>query len=351
MSLPVSGHIERRWRPQRRLAAAALLAVLCAAGLQGSAEGRARAIPRAHASTRVTWGISDNTVAMFGDPRFRWLRPSVARLVVPWDVVNNPTELAWDTAWLEAARADGVRALVVFEKNPRHPRQLPSVSAYGRAVGAFISRFPYVRDYTPWNEENHFMQPTVKAPKRAAEYFNLLSAYCPACSITAADVLDVANMSEWVQKFLRYAHQPRLWGMHNYADLSSGRSTHTAQLLKLVPGQVWFTETGGVVWRYERPKGHRGYYNLHSESYAAAGARRLTALAATSPRITRIYYYQWRVSRTLAWVRRHGKVSWDSGLLRPDCSVRQAFLVVARAMGRDALRVPRARRNATGNCV
>jgi hypothetical protein len=106
------------------------------------------------------------------------------------------------------------------------------------------------------------------------------------------------------------------------------------------------------VWRWERPYGvARATYIVHPESYAETLVHRLLALAAISPRITRIYYYQWRVDQTLDWARRHGQLSWDSGLLRPDCSTRPAFFVVARAAGRVPSRVPRARRNHSGDCV
>jgi hypothetical protein len=291
-------------------------------------------------------------VALFGDPRFRWLGVRIARIVLPWDVVRRPRELAWDAAWLQAARAAGVRPLVAFNADPSHPRQLPSASAYAAAVGAFMKLFPWVSDYTPWNEENHPLQPTGSNPRRAAEYFNVLSARCRDCSITAADVLDIPNMAEWVRRFLRFAHRPRLWGLHSYVDVGLGNHQRTSQLLKMVRGQVWFTEGGGVVWRWERPYGsRRARFVVHSEQHAAMLAGRLLSLAALSPRVTRVYYYQWRVPHTLAWARAHRTLSWDSGLLRPDCSARPALSVLARALGRDPRRMPRARSNRSGNCI
>ncbi|HEX4467003.1 MAG TPA: hypothetical protein VH025_07435, partial [Solirubrobacteraceae bacterium] len=213
-------------------------------------------------------------------------------------------------------------------------------------------RYPWIHEYTPWNEENHYLQPTSTNPRRAAEYFNALKSYCSSCSITAADVLDIPNMVEWVTKFKRYAHNPRLWGMHNYADVSAGLHTKTSELLKLVSGQIWFTETGGVVWRYEHANnGHHAYYIVHSETYASKGATHLVSLMHYSSRIARVYYYEWRVNESLAWARKHGKLSWDSGLIRPDCSVRSAFVVIARAMGRNPNKIPSAKRNSKNECV
>jgi hypothetical protein len=245
-----------------------------------------------------------------------------------------------------------VSPLIVFDKDPSHPRSLPSATAYYKAVQAFMRLYPWVHDYSAWNEENHYLEPTSGNPRRAAQYFNLFAKLCPTCSVTAADVLDIGNMADWTRKFLRYAHHPTLWGLHNYTDLSAGSHARTSQFLSIVPGTVWFTETGGVVWRYEHPNsGRRGYFIVHSEGYAAEVAGHLLALAHVSSRVTRVYYYQWRVPNTLAWARaHHARLSWDSGVLRPDCSIRPAFGVIARAMGKNPSRVPRYKRD-HGNCV
>jgi hypothetical protein len=276
----------------------------------------------------------------------------VARIVVPWNIGRRPRELAWDSAWLQAARAAGIRPLVVFNADPGHPNALPSRSSYAAATDGFMRLFPWVRDYTPWNEENHPHQPTGSNPRRAADYYNELSSHCPACSITAADVLDIPNMASWVRTFLRFAHRPRLWGLHSYVDVGLASHERTSQLLKMVRGEIWFTEAGGVVWRWERPYGSkRALFVVHPENHAATLARRLLSLATISPRVTRVYYYQWRVPHTLRWARAHGDLSWDSGLLRPDCSTRPAFFVIARALGRTPARVPRATRDRAGNCI
>jgi polysaccharide biosynthesis protein PslG len=334
-----------------RILLAALAAVLAATAVAVQSSAVAR--PRAHASSALQIGISDNHPATFSDPRFRWLGMGIARLVVPWDIVKRRTELGWENAWLQAARAAGVKPLIVFDKDPSHPRSLPSVAAYGKAVKAFMALYPWVQDYSPWNEENHYLEPTSRDPKRAAQYFNLFATLCPTCTVTAADVLDIGNMSDWTRKFLRYAHSPRYWGLHNYTDLSAGSHARTSLFLRIVPGTVWFTETGGVVWRYEHPNsGRRGYFIAHSEGYAAEVAGHLLALAHVSSRVTRVYYYQWRVPNTLAWARaHHAKLSWDSGVLRPDCAIRPAFRVIARAMGKNPSRTPRYKRDRAGNCL
>jgi hypothetical protein len=329
------------------LAALAALTLLAGAAAGAPAQSAGRAV--AHRSAHLQIGISDNAIATFSDPRFKWLGMRIARIVVPWNILRRKTELGWDTAYLQAAREHGVKPLVVFEKDPVHPGHLPSLAEYGKAVKGFMTLFPWITDYSAWNEENHYLQPTSRNPQRAAQYFNLLSLYCRKCSVTAADVLDISNMAEWVEKFLHFAHHPRVWGLHNYTDLSAGESWRTELFLHLVPGQVWFTETGGVVWRYEH---FNHSYVVHSESYAAQVASHLVGLASISSRVTRIYYYQWRVPQTLSWARQHpGKLTWDSGLIQPNCSLRPAFGVIARALGRSVTRIPRAHKNAEGNCI
>lgn len=330
----------------RRVAAALLLAVAVAAvGVAPSAAHPARA----HAAARLRVGIADQDPATFVDPRFRWLGLRMGRLVVPWDVVSRQADLRRAEGWLKVARSQGITPLVVFEHSHARSHILPSVRVYTAAVRSFMRRYPWVKQYSAWNEENHISQPTAHNPRRAAEYYNSMAALCRSCQVTAADVLDEPNMRAWVSSFLRFAHHPRLWGLHNYFDLNHGGHRQTSLLLRLVRGQIWFSEIGGLVWRYD-PSHHR--FINRGEAYATRAAKRLLALARVSGRITRIYYYHWRVHTTLARARRARPpvVTWDSGLLRPDCSLRPAFAVVARVLGRNPARVPHAVRDRFGNC-
>ena len=75
---------------------------------------------------------------------------------------------------------------------------------------------------------------------------------CPTCRILAAEVLDMPNMAAWVTEFRRTARRPAYWGMHNYIDANRLRTTGTRRLLKATKGQIWFTETGGIVARTNR---------------------------------------------------------------------------------------------------
>ena len=40
---------------------------------------------------------------------------------------------------------------------------------------------------------------------------------------------------------------PKIWGLHNYSDLNRFESWRTRELVRALGGQVWLTETGGIV--------------------------------------------------------------------------------------------------------
>ena len=40
---------------------------------------------------------------------------------------------------------------------------------------------------------------------------------------------------------------PSIWGLHNYSDINRLQSWRTHQLVRALGGQVWLTETGGIV--------------------------------------------------------------------------------------------------------
>ena len=112
------------------------------------------------------------------------------------------------------------------------------------------ARYPWVRTWAAWNEANHKKQPLFRKPKRAAQFYNVMREECRGCTIVAADVLDSSNMLPWLATFKRYARHPRIWGLHSYTDTNHFkplRATSTRALLRAVRGQVWLTETGGIV--------------------------------------------------------------------------------------------------------
>ena len=177
---------------------------------------------------------------------------------------------------------------------------------------------------SPWNEANHRSQPTFKNPKRAAQYYNVVRKYCRGCKIIAADVIDETNMERWLKVFKKTAKKPKIWGLHNYRDTNKRKGQllgGTKRLLKAVKGDVWLTETGGIV-KFVLPNGHTLF--PFSESRANSATKRMFALAKRyRSRIKRLYIYHWQQSPS--------DNRFDAGLLRTDGTARPAYNTVRRA--------------------
>jgi hypothetical protein len=271
-------------------------------------------------------GISDQDPGTFGDPRFKGLGIRYARLITPWNAIATEPERL--DAWLQAARAAGIEPLIAFnharsDECPAKPCRLPSVAEYSAQVRAFRQKYPWVRTVSPWNEANHQSQPTGRNPRRAAEYYNAMRTICQGCTIVAADVLDSPNLKKWLATFKRYARgKPRVFGLHNYTDTNRFRSAGTKAMLRLVKGQVWLTETGGIVSFTTST----GKIALKSDERRARRAIDfLFRLARANGRITRVYVYQWR--KTSAGDR------FDAGLVGPRGEPRASLLALRRQLG------------------
>ena len=242
-------------------------------------------------------GISDQRPTTFADPLFTALGMRHARLITPWNsILTQPARL---TAWLEGARAAGIQPLVSFEHGeedacPAAPCHAPTVDEYRTAFQAFRAAFPWVTTISPWNEANHQSQPTGTSPQLAAQYYNVVYDHCAGCTIVAADLLDSPNLEGYVRAFRALAKgNPQLWGLHNYSDANRFRTTGTDTMLASVPGQVWLTETGGVV-EFTTTAGVAAL--PYDEARATAGMSFLFDKLVTpnSKRITRVYVYQWK---------------------------------------------------------
>ena len=267
-------------------------------------------------------GISDNQPTTFSDPNFEVLKLRYGRLVSPWNAIfSEPARL---DAWLQAARAHGIRPLVSFEHSrgqvcPGRHCKGPSKAQYTRAWKAFHRKYPWVRDISPWNEVNSSTQPTGKRPDLAATYYNVVRASCRGCTIVAADLLDASNIRRYSAAFLARAKgKPHLWGLHNYTDTNRFRSRGTSALLQSVRGTVWLTETGGVV-RFVTQHGKVAL--PRSESRARKAMDYMFRLAeANANRIKRIYVYQWKINNP--------SDRFDAGIVRPNGTRRPSFNVL-----------------------
>jgi hypothetical protein len=94
-------------------------------------------------------------------------------------------------------------------------------------------------------------------------------------------------------------------------------------MLATVPGEVWLTETGGIV-RFSPGSGGLPY----DERRAADGIRYLYSLLGDRPRIARMYLYQWQSAAT---------EMFDAGLVGYDGAARPGLRALAAALGVGAL--------------
>ncbi len=266
-------------------------------------------------------GIGEQHPQMFADPSFHDLGVRDVRYVAAWDALRaDDWQRAEIDAYLTAAHAAGVRVLLGFghSRDPDKAHDLPSVRAFEREVVKFRARYPWIRDYLTWNEANHCSQPTCKNPGRAARFYLKLRKHCRTCRIVAADVLDGSKMVSWVKRFQKAVGKRRvLWGLHNYIDANRFRSTGTRALLKAVKGNVWFTETGGLV---TRRNGSTVAFPGNTR-HAANATSWVFRLAKLSRRVRRVYFYHWAPAPT-------PRPTWDSALVDKHERPRPAYRVL-----------------------
>jgi len=273
------------------------------------------------ASAAFTVGISENEPSMFADPIFQGVGFKQARVIVGYDVALDPAggEFGRLSNYLAAAQAAGVEPLVSFQ----HTRgdssrcgqkknfgkgicKLPSQKAYERAMKAFFAAFPSAKVISPWNEANHFTQPTSRSPASAAKFSNTVAKLCTDCKILAADILDQADdpaarsprftrTAKWVATFRKSLKVKRdVCGIHNYSDVNRFRSTGTAAIMRALGcKEYWLTETGGLYkfgsfWSKKTYKGCKS-----SPSCQLKATRYMFTQAKKNKKITRLYVYTW----------------------------------------------------------
>ena len=295
------------------------------------------AVPAAEAKFKV--GVGEQDSAMFSSARWQSLKLKRSRYLVPWNWTANAASRAAVTTYMTRARAARQQVLVSFTAasgcyngrrySKRKACRAPSAAKYRAAFRAFDDQFSWVKTYSAWNEVNHVSQPTYRKPKLAVRYYNVLrrEARKRKFRVMAADVLDTSNLRRYLRAFLRRAKgSPRLWGLHNYQDVNYRTSSDTRRMLSTVRGEVWLTETGGIV----RFAGSR--LRKYSPKRAASRTKYMFKLArkyskrraGTRAKITQLYVYTWFGEARGA--------RFDAGLVNADGTPRKAYSVVRRGV-------------------
>jgi hypothetical protein len=254
---------------------------------------------------------------MFDSPLFADLGAKQARVVTSWNVMTSgDDELGRLTQYLNAAQAHGVEPLVSFEhargdasrckqRDKRKPQcKLPSARAYEKNFKLFRAAFPQATVISPWNEANHFTQPTWKSPKAAARFTDIAARNCRGCTIVAADILDQADSMtasrptfgktvQYVKQMRKYLKTKRtVCGVHNYSDVNRFRDTGTKAIIRALGcKQIWLTETGGLYrfgsfWTKKTKKGCKT-----NAACQLKATKYMFTLARKNPKIKRVYNY------------------------------------------------------------
>lgn len=295
------------------------LAALCCVG--------AVALAAPTASSAAEIGIGDQQATMFTNPLFEALDVPIVRYIAPYDAMNHGVDARNADAFIKAAQLSGKQVLVAFYHSRYTPERLPSAGAYTSAVRRFIRAFPYVREYQPWNEANRGTVPGAFASpsaRQAATYYMQLRKVCTGCTVTGLDLLDGNNIAPslaYLREFQRYARPaPTIWGLHNYSDTNRNSTARTRAFLRAVRGQVWLTETGGIVqFGSSFPGGSKG------QARAARALRLMFRIADMSSRIRRLYIFQWTGASSRA--------RFDAGLTNPNGTARPGYRIVKDKIG------------------
>jgi len=278
----------------------------------------------AAAQAAVKIGIADNKPDMFADPRYQALKLGYARLDLRWDVLSDPVAAAQLDAWMTGAQATGARPLVTFDRSPKRVSYNPTPAQLVGAMKAIRARYPFVKDFSSWNEAN-----MNKKPELVAKWYLALAKACPTCNVLATDLLDKPNMITWAQRFVKAAKRtPKVWGLHNYVDANTLSTKTTKKLVDSVGGTIWLTETGGIV---RRSNTSTVVFPTGTAHAAKVTKFIFDKLVKISPRIQRVYLYHWDTGIA-------GGPTWDSGFVGPDGQARPSLLtlqgVLARSAGR-----------------
>jgi hypothetical protein len=319
----------------------ALGSVTASGALAGGSHARATSAstPRAHAAASYLTGIGDEQAEMFTNPLWTQLHTKIARYIAPYDAAVRPYSLQLAREWIGDAEAAHQQVLVAFYHSEYTPAKMPSVAVYQRDIQKFIKLFPHVRQYQPWDEANRgTIVEIVKrkkhialvspSPLQSAQYYKAMETVCKGCTIVGLDVLDAPVVTPTLEYIAQFKHDiarlktvmPSIWGLHNYSDTNRFQNTRTRAILAAVPGQVWLTETGGIVQFGSDFPNKKG----SGLTRAAKALSFMFKIAGQFSRIKRLYIYDWTGGYTAT--------RFDAGLMNAHDEPRPGYVVVCKQM-------------------
>jgi hypothetical protein len=268
---------------------------------------------------------------MFSSSLWSQLRTKTVRYIAPYDAVAHSYSLSLARRFIQAAEAKNQQVLVAFYHSEYTPTRLPSVKLYQHDVQKFVRLFPGVKQYQSWDEANRgnvahaFSSPSAGA---AARYYQALLRVCNRCTVIGLDVLDANNIGPTLRYISEFKHEvghiktvmPKIWGLHNYSDINRLESWRTRELVHAFGGQVWLTETGGLV------KFGGAYPNRNGSGLtrAAKVLKYMFNVAASQSQIKRLYIYNWLGGTN--------STRFDAGLTNAHEQPRAGYLVVCKQL-------------------
>jgi hypothetical protein len=322
----------KRSRPTLRFLPGILLSLALVLGTLAapSAVGRASK-PRAHAASSYITGIGDESALMFHQPLFGQLHTKIVRYIAPYDAAVHRATLNQAITFIQAAEIAHEQVLVAFYHSENTPTRLPSVATYQHDVQRFVKYFAHVKQYQSWDEANRGNIANVLASPSAAasaRYYQALLRVCKGCTVIGLDVLDAADISptlEYISEFKREIGRlrtvmPKIWGLHNYSDINRFESWRTRELVRALGGQVWLTETGGLV-QFGGAFPNRNGSGL---TRAARVLKYMFAVAGSRSQIKRLYIYDWTGGNS--------RTRFDAGLMNAHDQPRAGYIVVCKAL-------------------
>ncbi len=321
----------RRSTHPRLLVAVAIPLVLALCLLIAPIAAGKPQVPRANSSSSYITGIGDEHAQMFSEPLFQQLHTKVVRYIAPYDAVIHSYSLDQAIVFIRAAEAQHEQVLVAFYHSEYTPLNMPSVAQYKHDVEKFVRRFPYVKQYQSWDEANRGYIPGVLASpsaSAAAQYYQALIRVCKGCTVLGLDVLDAQDIGptlEYISEFRREIGRlrtimPKIWGLHNYSDINRLESWRTRELVRALGGQVWLTETGGIV------QFGGAFPNSHGSGLtrSAKVLKYMFAVAGSVPQIKRLYVYDWTGGNS--------RTRFDAGLMNAHDQPRPGYVAVCKQL-------------------
>jgi hypothetical protein len=304
---------------------------MLALGAVGQADAGARISPRAHAAASYGTGIGNEGSLMFRNPLYERLHTRIVRYIAPYDAVAHVASLNKAIAFIQAAEIAHEQVLVAFYHSEVSPTVLPSVAQYQRDVSKFVKYFRHVKQYQSWDEANRgYIPRTLSSPSAstAARYYQALIRVCKGCTVLGLDVLDAQDIGptlEYISEFKQEISRlrtvmPRIWGLHNYSDINRLEGWRTRELTRALGGQVWLTETGGIVQFGGAFPNRRGSGLTRAQNVL----KYMFALAGTIPQVKRLYIYDWTGGNS--------STRFDAGLMNAHEQPRVGYVVVCRQL-------------------